>query len=106
MDTMLFPEPIDVYQESSFESAILEVVRTLLQPNSQSVILPRFGLDIAVFTGGSDGRAALIEVKSFNGQRQGGIGFGNPRGKGLRWTFFFAVQSRFRFLTGTCVGLL
>lgn len=83
MDSPIVPEPNEVYPESAFESSIAKVAHALLDGISQAVIVPRFGLDIAVFSEGANGaRAALIEVKSFNGQRQGGIGFGNARGEG------------------------
>jgi hypothetical protein len=125
VDTIILPEPTEVYPERSFESAIVDVVRNLLTATSQSVIVPRFGLDIAIFMAAAGGsRTALIEVKSFNGQRQGGIGFGNNRGEGpqvnlllcgleqmqildkhVRWAFVDARQphgsARFALITAS-----
>jgi hypothetical protein len=67
VDTIILPEPTEVYPERSFESAIVDVVRNLLTATSQSVIVPRLGLDIAIFMAAAGGsRTALIEVKSFN----------------------------------------
>jgi hypothetical protein len=82
MNDPIVPEPSAVYPESAFEAAITEVVRALLDGIDHAVV-PRFGLDIAVFRKSAEGsRVSLIEVKSFNGQRQGGFGFGNGRGEG------------------------
>lgn len=49
------------------------------------VILKEFGLDIAVFYR-KDGilLSRFIEIKTFVGSRQGGVGFGNNRGYGTQ----------------------
>lgn len=123
MTAAIVPEPGAVYPESAFELAITEVVRARLDGIDHAVVVPRFGLDIAVFREGAEGsRVSLIEVKSFNGQRQGGIGFGNGRGEGpqvqlllcnpdqmniinkhIRWAFVDARQphgsSRYALIT-------
>jgi hypothetical protein len=97
MNTPIVSEPDQVYPEAVFESAISSVVHALLDGMNGVVVVPRFGLDIAVSSEGLDGdRAALIEVKSFNGQRQGGIGFGNSRGDGPQVDLLLCRPSQMR----------
>lgn len=75
-------EPTEVYPEKHFEDALAAVVRAAL-PERTAAIVRRFGLDIAVFIHDpARSRTLFIEAKSFGGQRQGGVGFGNGRGKG------------------------
>jgi len=80
------------------------------------VIIRSFGVDIALFVE-VDGitRARFFEIKSFGGQRMGGVGFGNQRGEGpqvdlllnddrrlamldsyIRWAFALRVDSKLR----------
>ena len=53
------------------------------------MIVPKFGLDLGIFTGGGNAcRSIFIEAKSYGGQRQGGIGFGKAeRGRKLNCCF-------------------
>ena len=82
---------------------------------------PKFGLDIAVFLEDVGSPQPLfVEVKSYRGKSQGGVGFGNGRGEGpqvdlligdasalfdlhIRWAFVDATQpvgaDRYAFLT-------
>ena len=72
--------------------------------------MPKFGLDIAVFPEDvGPPQPLFVEVKSYGGKRQGGVGFGNGRGEGpqvdllvgdasalfdsyIRWAFVDATQ--------------
>jgi len=48
-----------------------------------ALIVPKLGLDFGVFVHSLSGcRPVFIEVKSYGGQRQGGVGFGNGKGEG------------------------
>lgn len=83
MDSYAHQEPDIVYPEKQFESVIASLIQTTIQNENQSVIVSRFGLDLAVFIRRpTASRAVFIEAKSYSGQRQGGVGFGNGRGEG------------------------
>ena len=78
-------EPTIVYPEAAFETAVLAVLRA--GPSMSKlpfVVVPRLGLDIAVFIGNSaeSSRVHFVEAKSYGGQRPGGVGFGNGNGEG------------------------
>jgi hypothetical protein len=76
-------EPIQVYPEKEFEDALTAIVRGVLQEKTPAAVLRGFGLDIAVFIHDpARPQTVFIEAKSFAGQRQGGVGFGNGRGEG------------------------
>ncbi len=89
----LTPEP-DIRRhhdpEDSLQKALRnEIERILNKMKSEGVlidyfILDGFGLDLAVFIRRADGHGSirLLELKSFVGSRQGGVGIGNQRGKG------------------------
>ena len=84
-------------------------------------MVPKFGLDIAVFLEEvGPPQPLFVEVKSYSGKRQGGVGFGNGSGEGpqvdrlvgdasalfdsyIRWAFVDATQpvgvDRYAFLT-------
>src|SRR5579859_1349998 len=83
---MGIPEPKDVYPEERFQSAIVAVMRDVLNASGQKfVLLEGFGLDIAIFIATPYGSIArFIEVKAFGAQRMGGVGFGNGRGVGAQ----------------------
>jgi len=83
---MGIPEPKDVYPEERFQSAIVAVMRDVLNASGQKfVLLEGFGLDIAIFIATPYGSIArFIEVKAFGAQRMGGVGFGNGRGVGIQ----------------------
>ena len=55
MTAPIVPEPGAVYPESAFEAAITEVVRARLDGIDHAVVVPRFGLDIAVFRESAEG---------------------------------------------------
>lgn len=75
-------EPTIVYPEAEFEAALLDLVRACCDEKSAAVV-PRFGLDIAVFDLSDRASSAVfIEAKSYGAQRPGGCGFGNGRGEG------------------------
>jgi hypothetical protein len=75
-------EPTIVYPEAAFETALLDLVRACCHAQSAAVV-PRFGLDIAVFDLSDRANSAVfIEAKSYGAQRPGGCGFGNGRGEG------------------------
>lgn len=80
---MTAPEPSQVDPEALFEEALLDLARSLVGGQAGTVIIRHFGLDIAVFQSTTPTtRALFIEAKSYNGQRQGGVGLGNGRGEG------------------------
>ncbi len=80
---MVVVEPATVYPEIEFQKALVSMVDTLLKTENQPfAILERFGLDVAVFLAGPPATVRLLEVKAFNAQRIGGVGFGNGRGVG------------------------
>jgi len=80
----LIPEPTIVTPESAFEAAVITAVREILaEAGRDHLLVPRFGLDVAVFIESPDGvKVRLVEVEVFAAQRPGGVGFGNGRGEG------------------------
>lgn len=109
----MVPEPLAVYPEAEFQKAIVSLVEDILREAALPfVVIPKFGLDVAVFLDAPPVDAVrLFEVKAFGGQRMGGIGFGNGRGIGpqvdlllcgdsdlrlfdssIRWVFVDATQ--------------
>jgi hypothetical protein len=126
-------EPEIVYPEEQFEIALDGIIRTGLSGDVPITMVRRFGLDLAVFVHQSGAsRVVFIEAKSYGGQRQGGVGFGNSVGQGpqveillssvdqlaildnhMRWAFADATQppgaARYALLTcsqarGTAMG--
>src|SRR3990172_2723411 len=79
-----FPEPSEVYPEERFEATLTELAQFVLEKaRARYTLVPKFGLDIAVFLIGSAGpNVRFIEAKSYGGQRMGGVGFGNGKGVG------------------------
>jgi hypothetical protein len=115
-------EPSEVYPEKLFEAALALVIQAAVKENASSLIVPKFGLDLAVFMPNVTGtRTVFIEAKSYGGQRQGGVGFGTGAGglqvelliadtwqletldKHLRWAFVNATlppgAARYALLT-------
>lgn len=83
MDLNSFDEPTLVYPEKLFEMALRHVIQGAVKSGDLMWTLPRFGLDIAAevrISATSSPVHIEIEVKSFNGQRRGGVGFGSKRG--------------------------
>lgn len=80
------PEPIHVYPEKEFQTAVVTLLNNMLVASGQQfILLEDFGLDIAVFLTAESGvLARFIEVKAFSAQRIGGVGFGNNRGRGAQ----------------------
>ncbi len=77
--------------EETFRKAVIEAIRNLLKQKRidgslvEYFILQNFGLDIAVFMKwwpNNRFTVRFFELKAFVGSRQGGVGFGNPQGKG------------------------
>ena len=109
MDLNPISEPTVVYPESEFERSLGPLIERALH-GCRTVVVPKFGLDIAVFLEDVRPHQPLfVEVKSYGGKRQGGVGFGNGRGKGpqvdllvgdasalfdsyIRWAFVDATQ--------------
>lgn len=77
-------EPSDVYPEELFEAALTQLTRAYLdEAGVDYTLVPKFGLDIAVFMVGDSGPTIrFIEAKSYGAQRMGGVGFGNGKGVG------------------------
>ena len=112
-------EPTGVYPESKFERSLAPLIERALH-GCRAVVVPQFGLDIAVFLEDvGPPQPLFVEVKSYGGKRQGGVGFGNGRGEGpqvdllvgdasalfdsyIRWAFVDATQpvgvDRYAFL--------
>jgi hypothetical protein len=106
-----WPEPQRVYPEAEFEAAVVGLIDAgLKRAGIRFQIVPKFGVDIALFVQGAIPRVLFVEAKSFGGQRQGGVGFGNSKGEGsqvelliepptdllngsVRWVFADATQS-------------
>jgi hypothetical protein len=67
------------------------------------VLVPHFGLDIALFFE-RDGRRHLIllEAKAFGGQRPVGVGFGNSQGEGPQVDILLC-EDRLLTLFDSCV---
>ena len=113
-------EPTGVYPESEFERSLAPLIERALH-GCRAVVVLKFGLDIAVFLEDvGPPQPLFVEVKSYGGKRQGGVGFGNGRGEGpqvdllvgdasalfdsyIRWAFVDATQpvgtDRYAFLT-------
>ena len=76
--------------EEIFRRAVIRVIKNILERKKEKnslieyFILQNFGLDIAVFMKWSDNRSTVrfFELKAFVGSRQGGVGFGDSRGRG------------------------
>lgn len=83
-DSEVFPkEPEEVYPEEKFEEALNELFKRVKDRYRRTTIVPKFGLDFAFFCSDTcRTRVTFVEVKSYGGQRQGGIGFGNGKGEG------------------------
>lgn len=112
-----------MYPEKHFERALDAVIRANLLNSVAAAIVPRFGLDLAIFMHHLiASRVVFVEAKSYGGQRQGGVGFGNGVGEGpqvdlllssmdqltvldshVRWAFADATQpwgtTRYALLT-------
>ncbi len=75
-------------EQSLQDSLIAETQSILDQSKISYLLLVSFGLDIAFFIGKENPLLKLIEVKTFVGSRQGGVGIGNSKGKGsqIEWT--------------------
>lgn len=82
MATPLCEEPTIVYPEKEFEMALRLAVHSIGESKVPCAIVPGAGFDIAVQVLSSELRTVQVEVKSYGGQRRGGIGFGNGKGSG------------------------
>ena len=92
-------EPTGVYPESEFERSLAPLIERALH-GCRAVVVPKFGLDIAVFLEDvGPPQPLFVEVKSYGGKRQGGVGFGNGRGKGLKLTFLSAMLQPYSIRT-------
>jgi len=81
---MIPAEPTVIAPESAFEAAVIAAVHSILTEAERCYLLvPRFGLDFAVFVESPGGvNVRLVEAKVYMAQRQGGVGFGNQQGLG------------------------
>jgi len=83
-------EPEIVYPEQRLQQVISHEIQECCRHEIslgsllEYFTLESFGLDIAVFLRFPNGRSAsrFFELKSFGGQRAGGVGFGNQHGEG------------------------
>lgn len=80
----MIAEPIVVTPEAVFEAAIVEAVHHLVgEVSCRCVVVPKFGLDIALFLQDDGGAyARFLEAKVYAAGRPGGVGFGAPNGRG------------------------
>jgi hypothetical protein len=79
---MVCAEPMVVYPEKEFEMALRMVIHIASTSGLACAIVPATGFDMAVQVIAPTPRTIHIEVKSYGGQRQGGVGFGNGKGAG------------------------
>lgn len=112
-----FDEPEEVCPESEFQRALVKVLDGIAGTTPR-VMIQSFGVDVALFVE-VDGatRVRFLEIKSFGGQRMGGVGFGSPKGEGpqvdlllndgskmaildscVRWVFALKFDSKLRAL--------
>lgn len=77
--------------ELLFQNALITEIKSILSLRKESgtlsnfFIIPRFGLDIAVFLkNGNRSSVRFIEIKVYKGDRPGGVGFGNQKGEGIQ----------------------
>jgi hypothetical protein len=81
----MIAEPEVVAPERVFEMTIVEVVRDLVrEARCGCLVVPKFGLDVALFlrTSGGGAYSRFLEVKVYAAGRPGGLGFGTPKGTG------------------------
>lgn len=94
---MFIDEPQVVYPERQFQTAVATLINAVLAAESrQFTLLEPFGLDIGVFfenAGLMHGR--FFEVKAYNAQRMGGVGFGDSRGGGQQVTLLLSPDNCF-----------
>jgi hypothetical protein len=82
--TAALDEPEEICAESVFQSALVRVLEEI-SGDWSTVLVQSFVLDVAMFLNGpGGGKVRFLEVKSFGGQRMGGVGFGNQLGEGRR----------------------
>lgn len=79
---MICAEPIAVYPEKEFEMALRMAIQTSNALAPVCSVVPATEFDIAVQVLAPKSRTVHVEVKSYGGQRQGGVGFGNRSGEG------------------------
>jgi len=78
--------------EDTFQEAIVGELRNFLAEKkangtlAEYFILEKFGVDIAIFMRLPNGHFTVrfFELKAFVGSRQGGVGFGDQKGKGVQ----------------------
>lgn len=93
MDSANVPEPAVVYPEAEFEKVLVDLVRGSLSSGFGAVMVPKFGLDLAVLLSrGLASTVLFIEAKSYGAQRLGGVGFGNSRGEGPQVELLMAAE--------------
>lgn len=99
MNICPFVEPETVYPESEFEKEIIRLVSAELSHMPGSIIIPRLGLDIAIFLREANvARALFIEVKAYGAQRMGGVGFGTSIGKGSQVDILLQSEEKLSLL--------
>lgn len=77
------PEPEEVYPEEAFQKALTGLFARAQDQCRSGTLIRNFGLDFAWFCWrNGQTRVVFVEAKSYGGQRQGGVGFGNRRGEG------------------------
>lgn len=72
--------------EINLQNAIVAEIKQILNREGVTYILiEKFGLDIGVFIRKEDKEyTRFIEIKTFVGSRNGGVGFGNQEGTGIQ----------------------
>ena len=80
------PEP-GISSEAGFQAAVLSALRLRLESRDSPIVkysmLEKFGLDVAILVQSQvNTTLRFIEFKAYAGQRSGGVGFGDQRGRG------------------------
>mgnify|MGYP001114247857 CR=1 FL=1 len=90
--------------EASLQAAVSSEVHSILaQAEVEYIFLENFGLDIALFIkNGTREYYRFIELKTFVGSRQGGVGFGNRKGEGCQIDILIQPTEKL-LLLNTCV---
>lgn len=94
------PEPEAIYPESLFEAEVARIVEAVYGHASLEFALhTHLGLDLAAFVTTACGPAVrMLEAKSYNAQRQGGVGFGDGGGEGPQVDLLLSNPSALRLV--------
>ena len=106
---MKIEEPT-IKQSNNPEKSLQEALFTYLSDFGKEreidyVILKEFGLDIAVFYNKSGiPSSRFIEVKTYVGSRQGGVGIGNSQGNGIQVDLLLHSHEKLALFDNSILG--